>query len=262
MTDQAETKEQWLKVNGNEVRVIRKGEGPPLLWLHGANGGGWNDFLEALTSHFDVIAPDHPGFNQSSADKSMDTIEDMAFHYRDLLDKLDLSRVHIAASSLGAWIGLQFALTHEHRVLSMVLCNAAGINIPGVRSIDPFSMTMHELAGQLFYDTAKAPQLPPLDSMPIEMLRNRSMHARLMWEKGYDPKLLPRLNGVHTPALIVWGEADRLIPPEFGEKLADAMPNAEFMLMEKTGHLPYVEAPEALLEAVIAFIQQYEKQEV
>ncbi|WP_083465560.1 alpha/beta fold hydrolase [Thalassobacillus sp. C254] len=211
-------------------------------------------FLRGVIQHFEVIAPDHPGFNDSDVCKHMDSVEDMAFHYRDFLDLLEIESVSICASSLGAWIGLQFALTHQHRVKKLVVSNVAGINIPGVESIDPFSMTIHDLSQRLFYDKSKAPQMPPLDSMPIEMLKNRSMHARLMWEKGYDPKLLSRAEGLHVPTLIIWGENDELIPVENGEKLDAALPNSKLVVFEETGHLPYIEKREELLKEISKFI--------
>ncbi|MFZ4452765.1 alpha/beta fold hydrolase [Salibacterium aidingense] len=254
MTTAASYDEKTIEVKGINVRVLRKGKGEPLLWLHGANGGGWNPFLEELSEHYDVIAPDHPGFNQSDVSKQIDSFDDMAFHYRDFLDVLHLESVNIIGSSLGAWIGLQFALTHQHRVRKLVLCNAAGINIPGVESIDPFNLTIHQLSEYLFYDKAKAPEMPPLDNMPLEMLKNRSMHARLMWEKGYDPKLLSRAEGVHVPTLIIWGRNDELIPLKNGENLEAAMPNSTLVVFDETGHLPYIEKREQLVEEILNFI--------
>ena len=68
-----------------------------------------------------------------------------------------------------------------------------------------------------------------------------------------DPTLAARLGAVTTPALVVWGEADRIADPEFGRAYAAAIPGAEFTLLPETGHMPQIETPDALAEVVRAF---------
>ena len=68
-----------------------------------------------------------------------------------------------------------------------------------------------------------------------------------------DPSLAGRLAGVTVPALVLWGEADRIGDPDFGRAFAAAIPGAQFRLLTGTGHLPQIETPEQLLEAVWAF---------
>ncbi len=65
-----------------------------------------------------------------------------------------------------------------------------------------------------------------------------------------DPTLLDRLGRLDLPAHVIWGEADRIVPPEYGRVLAKAIPGAHFTLLPEAGHLPQVEAPEQLLGAI------------
>ncbi|MET3508208.1 alpha/beta fold hydrolase [Halalkalibacter oceani] len=246
--------EEKIDVKGTKVRLLRAGKGKPILWLHGANGGGWNPFLEELSLRYEILAPDHPGFSESEKSEDIDTIDDLAFHYRDFLDAINYERVSVCGNSIGGWLGLQFSLIQSHRVNKLIVCNAAGVNIPGKEGLDPFGMTIHELFGRLFYDKANIPNIPPLDEMPIEMLRNRAMHARLSWQKGYDRKLLKRLQGLDVETLIVWGRHDELIPVENGEKLHKAIPQSVFTIIEECGHLPYVEKPHEFLNEIVSFV--------
>jgi pimeloyl-ACP methyl ester carboxylesterase len=69
-----------------------------------------------------------------------------------------------------------------------------------------------------------------------------------------DPTLLGRLAGITVPALVLWGEADRIGDVDYGRALAAAIPGARFEVLEGTGHLPQMETPDVLLEALKAFI--------
>ncbi|MEB3102131.1 alpha/beta fold hydrolase [Ferviditalea candida] len=245
---------ETIDVRGLRVRLYRAGKGEPLLWLHGANGGGWNPFLQQLSSRYEVLAPEHPGFGQSDLPDWFDSIEDMAFHYRDFLDTLGYERVTICGSSLGGWIGLQLALIQAHRVKKLIVSDVAGVHIPGRDSIDPFTLTVPQLTERCFYDTSRLPKTPQLSEMPVEMIRNRAMFARLTWERGCDPKLLHRLGGLSVPVLIVWGRQDELVPLSSGEKLKKAIPDSELFVIDECGHLPYVEKPEDFLNRIASFI--------
>jgi pimeloyl-ACP methyl ester carboxylesterase len=68
-----------------------------------------------------------------------------------------------------------------------------------------------------------------------------------------DPTLAPRLAAASAPALVVWGEADRIGDPDFGRAFAAAIPGAEFRLLEHAGHMPQIETPDALAEVVWSF---------
>ena len=79
-----------IVVRDTPVDLLRAGSGPPLLYLHGAGGGGrWLTFQERLAERFDVLAPSHPGHGGSPAAEWIEHISDLAFHYLDLLDTLE-----------------------------------------------------------------------------------------------------------------------------------------------------------------------------
>jgi pimeloyl-ACP methyl ester carboxylesterase len=231
------------------------GTGEPLLWLHGASGGGWNPFLERLTSTYTVLAPDHPGFGKSELTNWFDSIDDMAFHYRDLLDILGYDQVFVCGNSIGAWIGLQFALTHSHLVRKLAVINPAGIHIPGKDAFDPFLLTFPQLLERCFYDKSKVPDIPNDDDTQMQLLKNRAMYARLTWEKGYDPKLLHRLQGLKVSTLIIAGKHDEVVPVEYSQKLEKKIPGATLHVIDECGHLPHVEKPEILHNLLTQFFK-------
>ena len=69
---------------------MRGGKGPPILFLHGAGGAGiWLPFMTALSEHYDVIVPDHPGFGRSDTPQWLDQLSDLAYFYLDLIEALN-----------------------------------------------------------------------------------------------------------------------------------------------------------------------------
>ncbi|TMC73549.1 MAG: alpha/beta hydrolase, partial [Chloroflexi bacterium] len=68
-----------------------------------------------------------------------------------------------------------------------------------------------------------------------------------------DPALRQRLKGINVPALVLWGESDRIVDPDYGRAYADAIPTARFQLLTGTGHVPQIESPRLLLSEVRDF---------
>jgi len=88
-----------LVVRDTPVDMLRAGSGPPLLYLHGAGAGGrWLGFQQKLAERFDVIAPTHPGHAGAPAAEWIEHISDLAFHYLDLMNTLDLPLVHLVGA--------------------------------------------------------------------------------------------------------------------------------------------------------------------
>src|SRR5215216_5385560 len=100
-----------IAVRGCNIRLMRGGSGPPLLFLHGASGAGaWLSCMQSLAGRFDVSVPEHPGFGESDTPDWLDNIHDLAYFYLDFLDALDLRRVHLVGLSLGGWIAAELAV--------------------------------------------------------------------------------------------------------------------------------------------------------
>jgi pimeloyl-ACP methyl ester carboxylesterase len=65
------------------------------------------------------------------------------------------------------------------------------------------------------------------------------------------------LEKIEIPTLVVWGAHDELISPESGQRAAARLPHSEFVLLDGSGHLPMEEQPEALLRAVLPFLERH-----
>jgi pimeloyl-ACP methyl ester carboxylesterase len=242
-----------------ELSVSERGEGAPFLLLHG--GGGpltVEAFADLLAAHEParVITPTHPGFGGTPRPDSLAGIPGLAALYVALLAELGLDAVTVIGNSIGGWIAAEMALSDTKRISGFVLVDAVGIEVPGHPIADFFSLTPRQVAELSYHDPDRfgidPSKLPP-DALKL-MAGNRAtlaVYAGAMNEAGLDE----RLAGVTTPTLVVWGDSDRIADAEYGRAFAKAIPGARFQLLRDTGHLPQIETPGQLLEAVSAFVE-------
>src|ERR1043166_8337086 len=119
--------ELTLEVHGVKTRVRKGGSGPPLVYWHGAGGGGhWFPHHALLAEHFTVYAPDHPGWSDSDNPEWMDTMLDYVLHYDSLFRPLDIEYPTLVAHPLAVWMAAAFATTYPTRLARLTLVNAAG----------------------------------------------------------------------------------------------------------------------------------------
>jgi pimeloyl-ACP methyl ester carboxylesterase len=251
----AEFKKQTLKINGVDTVVLSSGEGEPLLFLHG--GGTWHgyEFAKEWARKFRVIHPHHPGFGESGDDPAMDTFHDYVMHYVELLDVLGLDKVHLVGLSLGGYLAAQFASQHPERVKTLSLVAPAGMRSKEHPTLDILATPGEQIVAALVsnFEVLK-PWLPtgPDPEFMGARYRESTTMARLLWEKPWDPKFLRYLHRIKAPTLILWGDEDKIVPPQHAELWRHELPNAKVQVFKGAGHLLLDEKPEAA-NAVAAF---------
>ena len=247
-----------IVVRDTPVDLLRAGTGPPLLFLHGAGGGGrWLTFQERLAERFDVLAPSHPGHAGSPAAAWIEHVSDLAFHYLDLLDTLGLERVHLVGASFGGWIAAEMATMASHRLRSLVLIDPVGIKVEGWIYPFLFGMELPRIVATVFHNPMAALALAPPD-MSIDTLallyRQNTALARVAWNPYlYNPLLRRRLARIAAPTLLAWGAHDRLAPLVCAEAWRKEIPGAVLQVFEDSGHVPHLEEPDAVAAAVAEF---------
>lgn len=254
--------EAFMDIRGAKLHLRRAGKGAPLLFLHGVQGmPGWAQALEVLSRRYDVLAPDHPGFGWSDAPDWIDDVPDLSFFYLDLLDALDLKDVHVVGASLGGWIALEMAIRSTARIRSLTLASAAGIRVDGVPRGDMFIATPAELGRLLYADEGIAAKWAAQWQSTPELQeiydRNRHAAAKYTWQpRLYNPKLARWLHRVDVPTHIMWGDADRLIPPAHAAALQSFIRGAAVTMLPGCGHLLPIERPDLFADTVAGFIER------
>jgi pimeloyl-ACP methyl ester carboxylesterase len=247
-----------LSLDGVPVTITEQGAGQPVLLLHG--GGGPQSvaaFGAVLTASHParVITPVHPGFGGTPRPDSLTTVAGLAAVYARLLAELDLREVIVIGNSVGGWIAAELALLAGDRIASLVLADACGIVVPGHPVTDIFPLAPAELSRLSFYDPDAFridPAAMPAAQQQI-MARNRETLRVYGGDSMADAGLRARLAGISSPTLVVWGEADQIVDPDYGRAFAEAIPGAAFVLIRRAGHLPQMETPDELARAVWGF---------
>src|SRR5438045_9395745 len=94
-----------VRVRDVRIKLHRAGNGPTVLFLHGAGGvPHWLPFFDALAEHYDLLLPEHPGFGGSDAPPWIPSLPDLAMFYLHLVEAARPHRIHLTLSSLRRWL--------------------------------------------------------------------------------------------------------------------------------------------------------------
>jgi len=254
--------EEFLNVRGTKIQMLKGGTGDPLLYLHSAGGEvAWLPFFELLSRHYTVYLPAHPGFSQSEGLDKIDTMEDLVFHYTDLMDHLGLTQPYVAGLSLGGWLAAELASRYSHRIRKLALIDAVGLRVPGSPIAEIFAVTSAETRNLVFHDPQSelakmfVPDVPAPEVLE-NTLKAREATARVGWNPYLcNPKLRERLYRVSVPTLVIWGESDRLVPPAHGKAYQEGIAGSKLLILEKCGHAPPFEKPEETAKLLTEFFR-------
>ena len=264
-----------LDVNGRKVWILESGGGPPLVYLHGfadvhSVKEDWLPFHEHLARKARVIAPAHPGCAQSDENQDIDTIEDVVFHYLEVLDLLKLTQFDLVGSCVGGWIAAEIAVRHPEKINKLVLIGATGLFVEKALIGDVFMMAQPErgssyagLRRMLFAGENQpvALELFPDGMGELEDELRRYQMLRFGSRIGFKPpyfynrSLGSRLYRIAAPALVIWGEKDSMVPRAHGEAYARSIPNAATLkVIPGAGHSVIAEEPDVTAKMVLDFL--------
>ena len=247
-----------LTVRGTRITLKRGGEGPKLLYLHGANGApSVRPFMELLAQDYEVLVPEHPGFGGSDEPDWLDNIHDLAYFYLDFIEQLELSGVHLVGSSLGGWLALEIAIRDRTPLRTLTVVGPLGIYVPGVKRGDMFLWSPEEKVRNLFYDQRVADRMLSAPMSPeLAELEVKNLHtvARLAWEpRMFDPHLAKWVHRIKVPTQIIWGDHDRVLPADYAGAFQKLIPGSRVNIVKECGHLPHTEKPEEFARLVKEF---------
>ncbi len=253
-----------LEFAGREVELLRKGAGRPLLYLHGGHGfAAASPFLDALAAHYEVFAPSHPGFGATPTIDEFATVDDLGYHYLDLLNALGLNDVTVVGASFGGWIALNMAIKNSKRIGELFLIGATGAKFNDrehAQFADPFLTDDPDLPARFFHDEAAGAaafgnfefkRMGSEDS--LRFARNAEAFMRFAWSPLlHDPAMRRRLHRIDIPTQVMWGAEDRVAPLDYGRQLAAAISGAAFHVIANAGHYVDVERPDEIAQLILA----------
>jgi pimeloyl-ACP methyl ester carboxylesterase len=256
---------ETVHVAGTALHLARAGTGAPLLVLHHDVGSPERlPFYDALAQHFTVLLPSHPGYDRSQRPDWMRNVRDVAVVYQWLLGQREATRepgrVSLLGLGFGGWIAAEMATMAPRAFRRLVLVGAMGIKpergvIADQALVSYIDYVRLGFADQSAFDRifGAEPPTPLLEQWDL----NREMTFRIAWKPYmYNPTLPHLLGGVATPALVVWGRDDRIVPLECGERYTKSLGQARLEIVEGAGHFVEMEKPEALASLVTRFVTQ------
>lgn len=250
---------------------LLRGSGEPVLLIPGLGSTteDWGPALESVSRSFTIILPDLRGIGRSEAKRQPLSLQHYSADLIELLDHLQLDRVHVVGLSLGGIIAQRFATDHPQRIRRLVLVSCAHRFGPRLRAMATlvghmlryFPITLYARAMVLLGTSPVFIDADPqyLDRKEVEVRRNRLSRKAVARQLRCLAVSDPRLNEhdrITAPTLVLAGEYDSLIPHYYGQRISEAIANSRFMMIRGAGHNPFNECPEKVLSVIVEFLNE------
>jgi len=272
--------DRYVDVMDARLRYRIEGGGPNVLLVHGLGASleTWNWTIPALRDSYTTVAVDFPGFGRSQALDSALAPEGAAQVVLAFMDALDLRTTAIIGSSLGGAIATLAAGTAPERFTAVVLADPGGFDVGlspllrlhTIRGVGEVITSLARFAprqtlGFTFYDPRRIPDelVDVTRENAKRAVTGRTYLRALRTAATVEGVRLERVYAVRraaakitAPTLVVWGDKDRVIPPDQANVTVQTIPGARLLVMRGVGHLPLVEDAAAFNGAVAAFLSQ------
>jgi pimeloyl-ACP methyl ester carboxylesterase len=241
-----------------EFRWLERGEGEPVVLLHGLMGrmDHWEETLESLGDVFRAIALSLPILEHDMPEAS---IEGIGRYVARFLDALDIPRAVMGGNSLGGHVALHLALAHQERVSGLILTGSSGLFERGfTRGVPhrPSGEYVRERMEEIFFD-ARLVTPEWVESVRRTVTTPASALRVLRFARAAKRhNIEDRLGHISVPTLLVWGRNDRITPPEIAERFHALLPDSRLRFLPRCGHAPMLEQPDAFNEVVAEWLTE------
>jgi len=248
-------------LSGAKLHVSRSGKGSPVIVLHHETGTlDRLPFYDALAARHDVLVPHHPGYSRSQRPDWMRSVRDIAVAYRGLLNERGIKNPTLVGLGFGGWIAAEMAGMAPGDLSKLVLVGSMGVKPPQGDILDLAITGYIDYARAGFHDQKAFDKVygaePSTDQLEMWDVC-REMSFRIAWKPYMYSQTLPHLLGaVKAPALVVWGDSDKVVPPSTAKRFVEALPNAKLEMIKGCGHCVDMEQPDTLAKLVLNFIAQ------
>jgi pimeloyl-ACP methyl ester carboxylesterase len=236
------------------------------------------EFVEALASRLKnstVSVLEYPGCGASTSSSNIwKTVHDAVYDLGRMLDMLSDRSVILIGASIGGWLAAEVAAWYPRKVRGLVLANGFGLRVSDVPAWSPFFEKGSTELDSAFYARANPNRLDLAKTLDpslkdeeregpyglfLHLLRVQTLASRIGFNPVmHDTDLNARLKNILCPTLILWGQADGVLPPEYGQAFADQIPGAERVGDLGSGHFPLLEKPQEHARTVADFLSRLE----
>lgn len=259
--------------NGISTNVYDEGEGTPILFVHGfpLDHRMWREQLDVLAADFRVIAPDLRGFGRTTVTEGVVTMETHADDLAALLDELGIGasrKIVLCGLSMGGYVAWQFQRKYGARLLCLILCDTRAIadSPEAVENRRKLAATVLEhgtepvaaaMMPSLFAEASTEKRREAIELTRLSLIANSPAGiAAAALGIAERPDVTSDLPHIKTPALLIVGEDDRISTVEEMRGIAQALPNAELVVIPESGHMSPLENPEPVNQAILEFVSR------
>lgn len=269
-----------VQIHGHNVAYRLAGEGETILLIHGMAGSSrtWREVMPELAEHYRVLAPDLLGHGASGKAATDYSLGAHASILRDLMDRLGIARATVVGQSLGGGVAMQFSYQYPDRCERLVLVSSGGLgrevsfilralSLPGAELVLPVVTPAfvrkwgNALSAWLWDRGVRSGRLAEMWSAYASLgdAETRRAYFRTLRAVvdpgGQSVSATDRLYlGETLPTLILWGDADPIIPVDHARAAHAAMPGSRLEIFEGVGHFPQREVPERFIEVLRDFV--------
>ncbi len=254
----------FVPVSGIRLYYQARGQGPALLFAHGAGGNhmSWWQQVPHFSRQFRCVVFDHRGFGRSPDEPHGPGRRAFADDVRALLDRLNVDGVAIVAQSMGGRTAVGFAVRNPGRVRALVLAGTTG---GAVNDEIRRAQEVHRRSPQGRRSLAQRAVSPRLRRERPELAYLYGLIGRLNPPRrrdflapvpGYRGSSARALADLCIPILFLVGEEDAVTPPDILRMAHQQVPGSEFDVIEGAGHSAYFERAEAFNRRVLRFLEE------
>ena len=239
---------------------IEKGEGTPIIILHGLMGGlsNFEEVVSFFSRKYKVVVPELPLFSMPLLTTSVKTL---AKYIQKFIKHKKFEKVILLGNSLGGHVGLLYAKMHPKNVLGLVLTGSSGLYEKAMSDGYPRRGDydfIKKKCEEVFYDPAVATK-----EIVDEVFANISDRSKLiktlaLAKSAIRNNMAKDLPKMETPTCLIWGKNDNVTPPKVAEEFHELLPNSELHWIDKCGHAPMMEHPQQFNEILNEWLENKE----
>jgi len=266
--------EKNIRLGGIDTAYLDKGNGPPLLLLHGFGPGGsalgnWSGVIEPLASSFRVIAPDLLGFGGTGTPEEPDelTFDRSARHIADLLRHLAIDRISIIGNNYGGALALKLAVARPASVSRMVLLAPPAIEFaigPHLRQLWSYSASPNNML-KLMRSFVHDPNLISPEAAIQRHEETQQPGVMAAFSRLFAAPHRLKLRALATPhrdlaalphsVLLLHAREDRIVPLGVSIRLSQILQGADLHVFGRCGNLIHAERRDEFLALAIEFLR-------
>ncbi len=246
-------------INDGKFSYIEKGEGRPIIILHGLMGGLSN--FEGVTNHFPekgykVLIPELPLYSMPMLKT---TVKNFARYLKKFIDHKELDDVILLGNSLGGHIGLLHTKMYPDKVKALVITGSSGLYESAMGDGYPKRGDyefIKKKAQDVFYDPEVATKEIVDEVFATVNDRVKLVKTLAIAKSAIRHNMAQDLPTMKTPTCIIWGKNDGVTPPDVAELFDELLPRSDLFWIDKCGHAPMMEHPEEFNTILDAWLEK------